>query len=684
MSIQQKIVRLLVSLIVLLVLCSSLVQWIESRSLKKQMEAASANMDENSQKSVEKELTELTANISSHLLSLEGQVEKTMLNAAYTLQQMDSTRSLTSRDLEAIARQTGMTDLYLADRQGVFTQSTEEASIGINLFSFNPAYRSVLDGKTPVIAEPLILKQETLEIFKFMIIPRADGRGVLEAALNADVFEASLKTYIYEGNGIKGIYMISPDGLVLTQNMGDGEAPIWKKGDTIQNENIQDVLKSGKPKLHMDESTADIFYPVTKNGQSAYVLFARIDTAPYFLNASISEKTLDEVEQSMKDNIGRSIVSTIIIASLFSALFIWMIRRMLQPLRDMADQSEKIAAGDLRTEGTVLNSGDEIGRLSASFGKMTEQLRHVITQISMHTEQVAASSEELTANAEEMSSASEQIFSTVANVAAATDEQVKSVEGMSRTVEDMSADVGQIAERSAELLKSAGESLEKSEEGSTSIQTAVTQMNTVQETVYETASSIEKLGARSEEIGQFTEVITTIARQTNLLALNAAIEAARAGEHGRGFAIVAEEVRALAEQSSESAARINGLITATQSEIARSDQSMKQVLTEVAAGIDSVHSSGRSFAGIQAAARDTARHIEAVSAAVKHLESGTEHVHDMIRLVKRHSHETADGTQQVSASTEDQLAAMQEISSSAASLASMAEELQALTGTFKV
>lgn len=684
MSIQRKIISLLVLLIFILVTASSLLQWIESRSLKKEMDAASAHINKNSHKSVEEELTELTANISNHLVSLEEQVDKTMLNAAYTLQQMDTSRRLTNEDLEAIANQTGMTDLYLADRQGVFTQSTEEASLGLNLFSFNETYRSVLDGKTQVIAEPLILKQETMEIFKFMIVPRADGRGVLEAAMNADIFKASLKTYIHKGNGIKGIYMISPDGLVLTGNTAEGEKPLWKQGDTIQNDNIGAVLKSGKPQLRVNQQKANIFYPVMKNGKATYVLSAQIDTAPYFANASIAEKTLSEIEQSLRDNIVQSIVSTILIASLFSAVFIWIVRRTLKPLRDMAEQSERIAAGDLQTGGTVLHSKDEIGRLSASFNKMTGQLRHVITQISTHTEQVAASSEELTANAEEMSSASEQISSTVASVAAASDEQRQSVEDMARAVEDMSAGVGQIAERSEQMMHSAGESLSKSQEGSTSIQTAVTQMHTIQETVHETASVIEGLGRRSQEIGTFTEVITTIAGQTNMLALNAAIEAARAGEQGKGFAVVAEEVRTLAEQSSESATRINGLIAATQAEITRSVQSMKRVIGEVAAGIESVHHSGESFQSIHAAAREVSGHIEAVSASVKQVQSGTEQVQEVIRLVTSHSHETAASTQQISSSTEDQMAAMQEISSSSASLATMAEELQALISTFKV
>ncbi|WP_052712160.1 methyl-accepting chemotaxis protein [Domibacillus indicus] len=684
MTIQRKIILLLVLFSVLLTASSSALQWMEARILKKEMDAAAVDMNENSQKSVEEELVKLALNISNHLLSLEDQVDDTMLNAAYTLQQIDASKNITAADLESIAKQTGMTDLYITDRTGAFTQTTESASAGLNLFSFDEKYRSLVTGESTIITEPLKLKQETLEIFKFILIPRLNGEGVIETALNADLLETSLKKYIQDGNGIEAIYLVNRDGLVLTETSRENESSDWKKGETVESKEIQSVFADGKPQFIMSGNKAELYYPIVKNEESVYVLSVQIDTAPYFLNASIAEQALTDAEQTLTSGIIQSIIISAVIAAICAVLFVLIIRKSLKPLKVIAAQAEKIASGDLRVKELSIKSKDEIGQAAASFTKMTENLRQLLTQVSLHTEQVAASSEQLTANAEEMSSASEQIASTVQNVASATGHQVQSVDEMTRTIEEMSSGIQHIADRSDHMSVSAEQSLRKSAEGNKSIQTAVNQMNSIQDTVHQTAALIEGLSERSSQIGGFAGVITQIASQTNLLALNAAIEAARAGQHGNGFAVVAEEVRKLAEQSSESADQINQLITLTQTEIARSVESMKQVTGEVSQGIDTVYHSGLSFEEIEKAATEVSSHIQAVSSAAKQLALGTHRVNEVIEAVKRSSYETAASTHLVSSSTEDQLAAMQEISSSSASLSSMAEELQVLTGKFKM
>lgn len=684
MSIQQKIISLLLLFIVCLTASSGILQWLEAKSLQEEMADSAAVMQENAQKSVEEDVTALTANIASHLLSLESQVDDTMMNAAYTLQQIDAARPVTNEDLVQIAEQTGMADLYITDRSGTFTRSTESASLGLNLFSFDEKYRTVLTDEKAIIREPLKLKQETMEIFKFMVMPRLNGEGVIETAMNADLFEEALEKYIGEGNGIEAIYLMNRDGLVLTETLSANQASKWKKGEKTDNPAVQTAFESGEPQLHFENDRAEMYYPVSENNTANYVLSVHINTAPHFLNASIANETLEDVQQSISASNIQSILTTLFIAALFTCFFIWIIRKMVKPLKEIAVQAEKMAEGDLRAHTLSMTSKDEIGQAAGAFQKMNQNLRQLINQISIHTEQVAASSEQLTANADQMAGASEQIAQTVYRVASATDQQVQSVHDMNRTMEEMADGVQQIANRSEQMSASAGQSLTKSAEGNTSIQTAARQMNSIQDTVQQTASIISGLGERSSQIGKFTQVITQIAAQTNLLALNAAIEAAHAGDQGKGFAVVAQEVRHLAEQSSESAEQIQQLITSTQSEIARSVDSMKKVTKEVAEGIATVHHSGLSFTDIQTAAKEVSHHIEVVAASVKQLTKGTEQVGAVIQLVKRNSEETASGTIQVSSSTEDQLAAMQEISASSASLASMAEELKTLTASFKI
>lgn len=178
--------------------------------------------------------------------------------------------------------------------------------------------------------------------------------------------------------------------------------------------------------------------------------------------------------------------------------------------------------------------------------------------------------------------------------------------------------------------------------------------------------------------------ITGIAEQTNLLALNAAIEAARAGEHGRGFAVVADEVRKLSEQSAESSKEISQLVSMIQSETIKVVQFMEEMTREVDAGIGYVNNAGESFAQIEGSINEVTAQIQGVSSAVNQLAVGAKQVEQSMQFISGVSEETASGVQEVSASTEEQTATMEEISSSAAMLSKMAEELQTMINRFKL
>ncbi len=192
------------------------------------------------------------------------------------------------------------------------------------------------------------------------------------------------------------------------------------------------------------------------------------------------------------------------------------------------------------------------------------------------------------------------------------------------------------------------------------------------------------LGDRSSEIGQIVEVITSIAEQTNLLALNAAIEAARAGENGKGFAVVSEEVRKLAEESSLSARRISVLIDGIQTETNRAVDSMQFTTNEVVIGINCVNTAGESFKKIQHATKEVSAQVQGISTSVEHMAIEMRHMTDSMKQINGIAQSSAEGTQNISAATEEQLASMEEITASTFTLSKMAEELQNKTNTFKV
>lgn len=385
-------------------------------------------------------------------------------------------------------------------------------------------------------------------------------------------------------------------------------------------------------------------------------------------------------------NTGVSFVTTLSVIALIVGIGIALIisRMISNPLILMNKSAQQIAEGDLTIEEITVKNNDEIGELASSFNKMTINLRALINEVRTTSEQVAASSEELTASAEQTSNATEMVASTMQQVATGVDQQVKSVDETSKTIGELSIGIQQVATNAEEVTHTALEASEGAKQGGQVIENVIQQMNSINDNVNGLEKIIRGLGDSSVEIGKIIEVITSISDQTNLLALNAAIEAARAGEHGKGFAVVADEVRKLAEQSSDSAKQISQLVLKIQSETKTAVQTMESTSKEVNEGIEIVDTAGKAFSQIEGSIVDVNVQIQEVSSAVQQMAAGAEQMVGSMESITKIAEESASGTQEVSAATEEQLASMEEIASSAQTLSKMAEELQLLVSKFKI
>ncbi|EJY55450.1 methyl-accepting chemotaxis sensory transducer [Alicyclobacillus hesperidum URH17-3-68] len=372
------------------------------------------------------------------------------------------------------------------------------------------------------------------------------------------------------------------------------------------------------------------------------------------------------------------------ISIIVSALIItWLVQILaIRPLHGVITVLRDIAAGNL-TARSGYRSRDEIGQLAHELNAMAEQLNRLVSGVGAAAEQLAAAAEELAASAEQTGKASEQIAVTVQEVSVGVGRQEERIERSTDVFTSIAQGITDIAKRFRAVSQSVAAATESATAGGSTVRAAMEQMASIQQSVAALAGVVQGLGERSAEIGAIVDVMTRIARQTHLLSLNAAIEAARAGESGRGFAVVADEVRKLAEQSADQATQIAELIESIQAETNAAVESMTASTQEVAAGMDMVRSTEVSFAEIEASVRAVTDHIGEVSGFMDRIANGTEQLQDGIAELTRVSSMTNAGMQTVAASTEEQLASMEEITASSSALTQMAERLQSLVGAFR-
>ncbi len=354
-----------------------------------------------------------------------------------------------------------------------------------------------------------------------------------------------------------------------------------------------------------------------------------------------------------------------------------------KPVKQMEGLMKRAENGDLSVQSDY-QSKDEIGSLSSSFNNMLIQLNQLISKIGLSSDHVAAASEQLMTSAEETNRASEHIAEASTVLASTAETSVRETEQASTSIQEMAMGINHITESISLVSEHSNTTTAESEKGNVFLKKTINQMDSINQTVLESSSIIKDLGQRSKEIENIVAMISNISNQTNLLALNAAIEAARAGEHGKGFAVVADEVRKLAEESNRSAEQITQLIQEIQNNTSNAVEAMDKCMTEMKTGLDLINETGESFNQILHSATDVSKQSEEVTAAAQQMSASVEQTAYGILEISKNAETSASSSQTVAAGAEEQLASMEEITASAQTLAKMAEELQTMVSTFKL
>jgi methyl-accepting chemotaxis protein len=407
------------------------------------------------------------------------------------------------------------------------------------------------------------------------------------------------------------------------------------------------LIKEGKKK----EAGLYLVHTLRKT-QSAY--FAATAELIKYQSQLMDESGKDAASNAKQAQ--KLIIVLILLAMVFAVgVSLFVVRSISGALSEGVDVANRLATGDL-TASVTIRSTDEIGTLMTAMDNMVKSLRLLIGKIKYAADNMASGSEQLSASAEEISRGMNEQTSRSTQIATAAEQ-------MSQTVVDVAKNTSNIAQISTQAFDHA-------KDGEGVVKRSVDEVQAIASTVAESSQVMKRLGESSGQIGDIVGVINDIADQTNLLALNAAIEAARAGEQGRGFAVVADEVRKLAERTTQATSQINSMISSIQSEVAHAGVAMNNATLRVESGVEFSRKTGDSL-------RNIVSSVNTLQSMVQQIASATEEMSSVSETISSDIHGIAAGSKEISAGSG-------QIAQASSDLARLATELQSVVRQFKV
>ncbi|WP_313893720.1 methyl-accepting chemotaxis protein [Psychrobacillus sp.] len=454
----------------------------------------------------------------------------------------------------------------------------------------------------------------------------------------------------------------------------------WENKDIDGKYVVQDIIKAA------EDGTGFSYYKWELPGQpgteATKITYNAVDPNwGWIISAGTYMNAFNKGSNSILINIAITLALSTLVGI---AVIILFSKHLANPIQLIAENVKKIANQDLSIKNIKINNKDELGDLANDINSMTTNLKDVLNSVSISAEQVAATSEELTASSEETSRASEEITDSIQQISSGQESQLLGMQEATNSVSQISTSITEITSNIKEVNELSIATSKDSLAGNEVIVQTVEQMNQINNQSTMTTTAMEMLERKSHEIGEIINVITGIAEQTNLLALNAAIEAARAGEHGKGFAVVADEVRKLAEESGNAAKNIATLIGEIQVNTKDTVRTVNEGKVVIETGMTYVTNAGKTFETIAADIGLINNKLSFISTGIQEISNNTEVLVKEVDKTKEVTEESTSYTQNVVAAAEEQYASMIEMTSASRSLAEMSEKLQDIVADFKL
>lgn len=432
-----------------------------------------------------------------------------------------------------------------------------------------------------------------------------------------------------------------------------------------------------------DTSSSDAVYAQIQIGSQKSTSVASINRLINDFNEE-QKMSVSRVEESLKQSVIILIAASI--ASIVIGLIIMIIisRIISHHLKKVVSITKEISKGNFTVEQMEYVGKDEIGQLSNAINVLSKNMNELLVKVSKAAKSVSNSSNMLNTSSKEVKDGSIQMVSTMEELASGAETQADSATDLTEKMQHFLDSVRVSQQKGKDIANTSDNVLTITTDGSKLMQESVQQMREIDHIVSSAVEQVSGLDKQSEQISKLVEVVKGIADQTNLLALNAAIEAARAGEHGKGFAVVADEVRKLAEQVTNSITEITSIVSSIQHETNDVVVSLGKGYEEVKTGIQHIEKTGDRFDTIDSAVSSMVNGVTQVAEHLSEIAIGSEQMNALISDIASVSEEAAAGVEQTSASTQQSSSAMDEITHKANDLATLADDLNNEVAVFKL
>ena len=632
-----------------------------------------SNIWEEAQSSIEKikELQKETIEVEENIFQLNNDSAIAITKLIARMIKNDPALLETKALIELVKEISYIDEVHIVAKDGILTYSSESEFIG---FDFNsseqtkPFLKGIYDSNFFLAQNPQSRGTDG-SLFQYIGVGRLDEPGIVQIGISPESVAKIIKR-----NNLQSIVERTHFGSVVPWISDKNGILTYHKDQSFVG---ADLKKMGiYDRIYGQE---DGIFDYKKDGNHRLVAFVKIGEEYFGVAGNIDQAILPA-----KDSINFfkfiaiiGLIVTIVIIYFVVLLFVG------KPILKLRQAAEKIAAGDL-TQNIEIDSNDEIGELAKNFNLMAQSLRELIEKVIQTSSKVIANSQELSTITTEGADTAEQVASTIEGLALVASSQAEDTQNGADVVQDMAESFGVIIKQTDEVLNSVAQADELSDEGLEVVKDQIQKMVNNKDATNKVGEIVKGLAKHAENVVKIVNTIQAISNQTNLLALNAAIEAARAGEHGRGFSVVADEVRSLAEETGEATTQVAEIINFVKSDIEAAVIEMERADEAVRTQEEAVENTNNVFRQIDDMVKLIARKVEEIS---KENQSNVKHIDEMVQTIQNLSasaEESAASAEEASASTEEQSAAIEQISVSADELAKFAKELQEVVAKFTI